>query len=139
MANKGLVIETSLDLIYLLPSYFYLIHVIYYFYLSKISLSIYFYSISQPSLWHRRKHFSVGICVCFMITCSEIFLSQDGVFQCSTGCNKNFFMSSTMVARPLVNASLISQFLKTSSVLIFWSMLWPCPLIKYPQNYRLYH
>ena len=53
-------------------------------------------SISIPYPSHvydkqRKKHFSVVIGVCCML-CYEIFLSQNGVFQCSTGCikEKNF-------------------------------------------------
>ena len=53
--KKGLVVETSLDLIYILPYYFYLVHVIHYFYLTKINLSINFYSISQPNSFHTEK------------------------------------------------------------------------------------
>ena len=37
----------------------------------------------------RKKHFSVVIVVCCIMSCSEIFLSQDGVFQCSACCTKN--------------------------------------------------
>ena len=47
--RKGLETETSPDLIYILPYYFYLVHVICYFYLTKL-MSIYFYFISQVSL-----------------------------------------------------------------------------------------
>ena len=49
--KKGLVVETSLDSIYILPYYFSLVHVIYNFYLTKINLSIYFRSISQSIFW----------------------------------------------------------------------------------------
>ena len=49
--KKVLVIETSLDFMYILLYYFSLIHVIYNFYLTKINLSTYFYSISEPSSW----------------------------------------------------------------------------------------
>ena len=45
-----------------------------------------------------KKLFSVLICVCCIMSCSEIFLSQGGVFQHSTGCSKIFFLSPTMVA-----------------------------------------
>ena len=90
--KKGLAVETSLDLIYILPYYFYLVHVIYYFNLTKINL---FISIPYPNQVydkHRKKHFSVVICVCFIMSCSEIFLSQEDVFQRSTGCTKNIFL-----------------------------------------------
>ena len=64
---------------------------------------------------------SIAICVCCML-CSETFLSQDGVFQCSTGFTpKNFFLP-TMVAT-FDNTSLIYQFWKNSSF-FFWLM--PC-------------
>ena len=43
LIKKGLVVETSLDLIYMLPYDFYLVHVIYYFYL--------FFSCRQP--WYQ--------------------------------------------------------------------------------------
>ena len=97
LIKKCLVVETSLDLMYILPYFFYLVHVIYYFDLTKITLSIYFYSISKPSLWQRKKHFSVVICVCCM-SCSEIFLCQDGNFQHSMGCTKKSFLLPNMVA-----------------------------------------
>ena len=45
-----------------------------------------------------KKHFSVLICVCCIMPCS------DGVFQCSAGFTKKFFLLLTMVA------ILISQF-----------------------------
>ena len=54
---------------------------------------------------------SVCLSVCYML-CSETFLSQDGVFQNYTGCNKKVFLSQTMVATfgKHSNTSLISQF-----------------------------
>ena len=55
ICQKGLVVETSLDLVYILPYYFYLVLFIYYFYLTKINLSIYLYSISHPSSWQKKK------------------------------------------------------------------------------------
>ena len=48
LIKKGLVIKTSLDLIYILPYYFYLVLVICYFYLAKTNLTI----ISIPYLNH---------------------------------------------------------------------------------------
>ena len=44
--KKGLVVETSLDLIYILPYYSSLVHVFYNFYLTKINL---FISIPYPN------------------------------------------------------------------------------------------
>ena len=86
--KKGLVVEISFDLIYILPYYFYLVHVIYYFYLTKINR---FISIPYPNHVYdkqRKNHFSVVICVCCAMSCSEIFFSQDGIFQCSIGSTK---------------------------------------------------
>ena len=94
LIKKGLVVETSLDVIYILPYYFSLVHVIYYSYLFKINLSIYFYSISQRYDKQEKKYFSVVIRVCCIMSCSEIFLYQDGVFRCSMGCTKKFFLVS---------------------------------------------
>ena len=39
-----------------------------------------------------------NICVCCMISCSELFLSQDGIFHCFTGFTKKIFLSPTTVA-----------------------------------------
>ena len=47
--------------------------------------------------WEEKK-LSVAICVCCILSFSEIFLSQDGIFQRSTGCTKKIFFLSTMVA-----------------------------------------
>ena len=50
-----------------------------------------------------------NICVCCMISCSELFLSQDGIFHClqvlrkKSSCHQPWW-------QPLVNTSLISQF-----------------------------
>ena len=46
VTKKGLVVKTSLNLIYILPYYLYLVHAIYYFYLTKINL---FISIPYPN------------------------------------------------------------------------------------------
>ena len=88
---------------------FYLVHVIYCLYLTKIYL---FISIPYPkSMINKEKtttQFPVVICVCCMSS-SKIFLSQDGVFQNSTGCNKKMFLWPTMVATFGKHYSLISQ------------------------------
>ena len=93
--KEGLVFETSLDLICILSYCFYLVHVIYYFYLTKFNLSIYFYSISQVYDKQRKKHFSVVICMCSIMSCS-------GVCQNSMGCNKIISCRQPW-CRPLVN------------------------------------
>ena len=59
--KKGLVVETSLGLIYILPCYFYLVHVIHYFYLTNINLPV----IPYPNKFmiNKENHFSGVICV----------------------------------------------------------------------------
>lgn len=62
------------------------------FNLTKINLSIHFYSRSQPKFpvltYSRFQHLSVVICVSFIMSCSDIFLCPDGVFQRSMDCTK---------------------------------------------------
>ena len=84
-----------------MPYYFYLVHVIYFFYLTKINLFIFIPYPNQVYDKQRKKHFSVVTCVSCAMSCSEIFLSQDSVFQHSMGSTKKVF---------LVNTCLISQF-----------------------------
>ena len=70
------------------PYYFYLVHAIYHFYLIKINL---FLSIPYPNQVYdkEKKNFLAVIC---KTSCSEIFISQDGVLQRSVGCTKSFFL-----------------------------------------------
>ena len=82
--KKDLAIETSLDLIYILPYYFYLVHVIYCFHLTKIDLFIFIPYPNQVYDKQRKKNLSGDLCVLYM-SCPEILLSQDGVFQHSMG------------------------------------------------------
>ena len=64
------------------------------------------------------------ICVCCIMSCSEIFLSQDGVSQRSIGCII-FFSFHQPWWQPLVNSSLISPiWRKRHQLFIFW--LTPC-------------
>ena len=60
------------------------------------------------------------ICLCCIMSCFEIFLSQDGVFQRFTGFTKNKKTLCQQWWRLLVKNSIISQFPETSSVLTFW-------------------
>ena len=60
------------------------------------------------------------ICLCCIMSCFEIFLSQDGVFQRFTGFIKNKKSLCQQWWRLLVKNSIISQFPETSSVLTFW-------------------
>ena len=60
------------------------------------------------------------ICLCCIMSCFEIFLSQDGVFQRFTGFTKNKKSLCQQWWRLLVKNSIISQFPETSSVLTFW-------------------
>ena len=89
--KKGLVVKTSLGLIYILPYYFYSFHVIHNFYLTKIIVYLFINICHIPTTFminKAKKHFSVVICVYCIISCSEIFLSQDGCFLCFTGSTK---------------------------------------------------
>ena len=111
-------------MIYILPDYFYVVHFIYWFYLNKINL---FISIPYPNQVYdkqRKKHFSVVICVCCAMSCSEIFLSQDGVFQRSMGSTKKKFLLPKMVETFGKHLSNFPILRKQSTVLIFW--LTPC-------------
>ena len=92
--KKGLVVETSLDLIYILPYYFSLVHVIYNFYLS-ICLII---SIPYPNQVYdkqRKKYFSVVICVCCIMSCSEIFFPKMVLSSVLQVTPKKIFLSPT--------------------------------------------
>ena len=67
LIKKGLVVETSLVLKYILPYYFYLVHVIYYFCLAKINL---FISIPYPNQVYakQKKAFLSGdLCVLYSV------------------------------------------------------------------------
>ena len=68
--------------------------------MSHQNQSIYFHSISQPSLWEakEKKHFSVVICVCCAMSCLETFLSHEWGFQRSMGCTKKKILSPIMLA-----------------------------------------
>ena len=92
--KKRLVVETSLDLIYILPYYFYLVHGIYYYFLTKINLFI-----SIPYV----------IYVCFTMPCSEIFFSRM-VFSSILWIVPNNFFCHQPWWQPLVNTRLVSQF-----------------------------
>ena len=52
---------------------------------------------------------SVVICVYCIMSCPEIFLSQDDIFQHSTGCTRKFFSFRKPWWQPLVSTGLISQ------------------------------
>ena len=102
LIKKGLVVKSSVDWIYILPYYFCLVHAIYYFYLTKINLFIYFYSISQPSFWKtKKKSFSVVIYVC----CTEYFFPRIAFSSILRFVPKIF-----LVANHGGNLCLISQF-----------------------------
>ena len=97
---------------------FYFAHVICYIYLTKINLSIYlyyFYSIFPPTLWWtKKKTCLVVIYVYWIIFCSEIFLSQDDIFQLSTGCTKKILVANHG-GKALANTNVISQFRENSN------------------------
>ena len=70
---------------------------------------------------------SVVICVYCIMSSPEIFLSQDDIFQHSTGCTRKFFSFRKPWWQPLVYTSLISQSQENmSAVLIFWLTPWLC-------------
>ena len=74
-------------------------------------LFIYKY-LSYPSqVYDKEKTFPSGVCVYCIMSCSEIFLSQDGVSLYSTGCTKK----NCSFRYPC-----FSNFEKTAAVLIFW-------------------
>ena len=127
-------------MIYIFPYYFYLVHVMYYLYLTKINL---FISIPYPNqVYDKEKNISQWwFCVCCTMSCSEIFLSQDGVFQHSMY-QKNFLRSQSWW-RPLVNTSLISQFqenvnsfsfLANTLILLPWLLNWLQSIYKLKQG-----
>ena len=62
------------------------------------SIYLFLYHIPTKFMIEKKKHFSVVICVCCIISCSETILSGDGISQCSAGCTNFFFLSPTLVA-----------------------------------------
>ena len=78
---------------------------------SNQNQSVYLFLLHIPTklMTNKKKHFSVVICVCCIMSCSEILLSLDSVFQRTGGTKKKNFLSPTIV-QPLVNTSVISQF-----------------------------
>ena len=58
---------------------------------------------------NKKKHFSVVICVCCIVSCSEIFISQDGVFSAFYGLHQHFLSRRQSQWWTFVNTSLISQ------------------------------
>ena len=72
-----------------------LVHASYYL-LSNQNQSVYLFLFHIPTKFmtdtQRKKHFLVVICVCSIISCSEIFLSPDGIFQHSINCTKKNFV-----------------------------------------------
>ena len=97
--KKGLVVETSLNLISILPYHFYLVHVIYYLCLTKTNL---FISIPYPNQVYEKqrekKHFSVVICVCCAMSCLETFLSHEWGFPAFYGLYQKNVLSPTILA-----------------------------------------
>ena len=77
----GLNIETSLGLIYILPDLF-LFDILIKFMIKKGKII---------SLWW-------FVCFEYIMSCSGIFLSQDGIFQCFVDCSKKNLLSPAIVA-----------------------------------------
>ena len=63
----------------------FLVHVIYYFYLTKINY-LFLFHVPAKFMINKEKNISQWwwwwwcVCVCCIMSCSEIFFSQDGVF-----------------------------------------------------------
>ena len=76
-------------LIYIQPNYFYSVCVIHYVYLTQISAYLFINICHIPTKFMtKKKHSSVVIYMYCIMSCSEIFLSQDGVSFCSMGCTR---------------------------------------------------
>ena len=81
-----------------------------------------FISIPYPNQVYdrQRKKHSVVIYVCCIVSCSEIFLSLDSVFQRSLGCTKKFFLVANYGGDFWQKLVKFLNFEETSAVLIFW-------------------
>ena len=100
--KKGLVIETSFDLIYILHIILTQFLLFTTFIWPKPFSYLLLFDIPTNFMINNEKDFSMVICACCM-SCSEIFLSQDGAFQHSRVAAKKTWW-------PLVNAYLMSQY-----------------------------
>ena len=65
--KKGLVVETSLDLIYILPYYFYLVHVFYYFYPTKTNVYSFLFYIPSYDKQRKKTFLSGDLCVLYNV------------------------------------------------------------------------
>ena len=91
--------------------YFYLVDVIYYFYLTKTNLPIYFYSISQSGLWQTKKKIFLceDLCVFYNVMVWNIYFSG-WCFPTFYWLQQKKISCHQLWWQALVNASLISQF-----------------------------
>ena len=99
ICQKGLVVETSLDLVYILPYYF-LLSSFYLLLLSNQNQSVYsfvFHISSKFMTEKEKKYFSLVICVLCVMSCSEIFLPRMAFLSILWVVTKNFFLSPTIV------------------------------------------
>ena len=103
--KKGLIVETSLDLLYL--AILFLLSSCYWLLLSNQNQSFYLFQFHNPTKFMTKKKIFLSGDLCIM-SCSQIFLSQDGIFQNSMGCNKKNFLLPTMVVTFGKQHSLIS-------------------------------
>ena len=76
----------------------------------------------QPSLWYSKQEkktiLSGNLCVCCIMSCSEIVSSQDGIFQCSTVSIQKLFCRQSWW-QLLVNTTLTPKFRENNSTFNF--------------------
>ena len=125
-------------LIYIQPNYFYSVCVIHYVYLTKISAYLFINICHIPTKFMtKKKHSSVVIYMQCIMSCSEIFLSQDGVSFCSTGCTRggNNSRSTGMTGQILpFYCAEFSLFIETTSHLFLFNN--QCVCQRYLENIR---
>ena len=125
-------------LIYIQPNYFYSVCVIHYVYLTKISAYLFINICHIPTKFMtKKKHSSVVIYMQCIMSCSEIFLSQDGVSFCSTGCTRggNNSRSTGMTGQILpFYCAEFSLFIETTSHLFLFNN--QCICQRYLENIR---
>ena len=108
--------KTSLDLIYILPYYLYLVHIIYYLYLTKTNLSISISYLNRICDKQRKKTFlCVDLCVLHNVMLWNIsFPGWWMVFSKVLLVVAKYFSFHQLWWQSLVNGSLISQFRKSN-------------------------
>ena len=106
--KKGLVVKTSLGLIYILPYYFYSFHVIHNIYLTKIIVYLFINICHIPITFminKAKKHFSLVICVYCKYLALKYFFPRMVVSSVSQVVPKNILLSPTMFSQFQENVS----------------------------------